>query len=486
MKSVAHASKDLNRSQQEPLLCGPDKQMKMTMLTQNRSTPQTPAGGQTKPRRLPPMAATWACVAALGLWGSFSPALAEDEFEMAPLNYSQTKPRDAAADLELRLKQNPNLLAAKTDKEFVIALLRELNVPVESQMLVFSKTSLQRGRISPDTPRAIYFNEQSYVGWVPGGEAEIMSFDPQLGATFYLVPKAHFHDRPVLVRDGECLSCHAGSRTRGVPAPLVRSVFTDRQGEAILSAGSFSISHQNPLSERWGGWYVTGRHGSERHMGNMTAVEKAGNAILDREAGANLLNLDRFFQTSDYPRPGSDIVALMVFEHQVGLQQRLLQANQSARIAIHRYESLMRELKEPMGDTLAGSALSVVRHQAEKLLEEMLFVTEAPLTGGGVEGDSTFTTVFQKSARRDSQGRSLRDLDLKTRLFRFRMSYLIYSPHFDGLPTPLRDRFWERLWALLNEERSPEPFDLLRTGEKQDIKEILLATKPGLPSYWKR
>lgn len=410
---------------------------------------------------------------------------AEDDYEMAPLNYSATQPVDAASALEKKLAANPNLLASKTDKDFVVALLRELNVPVESQVLVFSKTSLQRAKISPETPRAMYFSDRCYVGWVPGGEAELMCFDPVLGATFYLIPKEHFHNRPVVQRNGECLSCHAGSRTRGVPGPLVRSVFPDRQGEPILTAGSFSISHQNPLSERWGGWYVTGLHGTERHMGNATAVEKGDGAVLDRESGANLLNLDRFFQTKDYPTPGSDVVALMVFEHQIGMQQRLLEANQNTRIAIHRYQALMTELKEPISDTLAGSALSVVRHQAEKLLEEMLFVTEAGLTGGGVQGDPGFVKAFQKESRRDSQGRSLRDFDLKHRLFRFRMSYMIYSPIFDALPAPLRDRFWQRLWTILNEPKSPEPFDLLPETEKSDIKSILLATKSGLPAYWK-
>lgn len=410
---------------------------------------------------------------------------AEDDYEMAPLNYSATQPHDAASALEKKLSTNPNLLASKTDKDFVMSLLRELNVPVESQVLVFSKTSLQRAKISPETPRAIYFSDRCYVGWVPGGEAELMCFDPVLGATFYLIPKDHFHNRPVVQRNGECLSCHAGSRTRGVPGPLVRSVFPDRQGEPILTAGSFSVTHQNPLSERWGGWYVTGLHGTERHMGNATAVERGDGALLDRESGANLLSLDRFFQTKDYPSPGSDVVALMVFEHQIGMQQRLLEANQNTRIAIHRYQALMTELKEPVSDTLAGSALSVVRHQADKLLEEMLFVSEAGLTGGGVQGDPGFVKAFQREALRDSQGRSLRDFDLKHRLFRFRMSYMIYSPIFDALPAPLRDRFWQRLWTVLNEPKSPEPFDLLPETEKSDIKAILLATKSGLPSYWK-
>ena len=414
-----------------------------------------------------------------------SSARAEDDFELPPLNYSNTEPNDEVHRLLQRLNENPELLRSGSDQSFLSHLLRELKVSEDSQVLVFSKTSLQRQRISPETPRALYFSDRCYVGWVPGGDAEVMSFDAALGATFYLVPRESFLQKPTFKRSNECLSCHAGSRTRGVPAPLIRSVFTDERGEPILSAGSFSVTQQNPLSERWGGWYVTGRHGTERHMGNVIARDLPGGPSLDREKGANVLDLDKFFPTDRYLRKSSDIVALMVLEHQIGVQQRLHEANQNVRLAIHRYQALMRDLKEPFEETLGGSARSVVRHHATKLIEEMLSVDEASLTGGGVEGSRSFVDTFQRDAIRDRKGRSLRDLNLRTRLFQYRMSYLIYSPLFDGLPAQLRAEFWTQLWALLNEEVSREPFERLRRDDKQSIKEILAETKAELPAYWK-
>lgn len=399
-----------------------------------------------------------------------------DEFELPPLNYSATVPQDAVQGLVRELEQQPRLLAAPTEKGFVENVLRRLKVPVESQLLVFSKTSLQRQNIHPSHPRAIYFSDDCYVGWVPGADMEIISFDPVLGATFYRIPRSSFTRRPEFVRDPECLSCHASAKTRGVPAPFVRSVFTAADGEPILSAGTFQITHENPISERWGGWYVTGSHGSSRHMGNEVARPVPEGAVLDRESGANLKSLERYFDRSLHLLPSSDIVALMVFEHQSGAHQRLLEANQSCRIAIHRWRSIRRELGEAETNVLSGSALSVARSQVQKLLEELLFVREGPLPPEGLQGDAGFAKAFEARGFRDPKGRSLRDLDGRTHLFKHRLSYMIFSPSLESLPVEVRDIFWQRLSGILSERDSAAPFDLLTRADKRAIVEILRAS----------
>src|SRR5262249_46659298 len=145
---------------------------------------------------------------------------------------------------------------------YLPSVLKEFKIPVSSQMLVFSKTSLQRDRISPRTPRAIYFDDDVYVGFCRLGEVmEVSVADTKLGTVFYTLrqqPPA----KPQFTRHTEnCLSCHA-SRHQGIPAHMVRSVFPDRDGNPILSGGSYRVDQTTPIKNRWGGWYVTGTHGN--------------------------------------------------------------------------------------------------------------------------------------------------------------------------------------------------------------------------------
>ena len=82
---------------------------------------------------------------------------------------------------------------------------------------------------------------------------------------------------------------------------------------------------------------------------------------------------------------------------------------------------------------------------------------------------------------RDKQGRSLRDLDLKTRLFRYPLSYLVYSEAFGALPTKVRDYVYGRLWKVLTGREASSDFDHLSTVDSRAILEILAETKSDLP-----
>jgi hypothetical protein len=404
---------------------------------------------------------------------------AHEDYELPPIQYSKTAPKDAVSAIEARLASGTTR-PPDDPKGFVRWLLEELRVPEESQVLVFSKTSLQRDLIRPDHPRAMFFSDSAYVGWVPGGLLEVTSFDPVLGATFYgLDPRAATLK---FDRSDNCMSCHGGSMTRKVPGLMVRSVFPDHRGEPILSAGTFLVTHETPLEDRWGGYYVTGTHGAARHMGNVIARETPAGATLDRDLGANVTDLTGRFPTERYLRPTSDIVALIVLEHQIGAHNAILHANLWTRLALHRLEALKRELGAQFHDGFGSSTRSVINNQADRVLEQLLFVRETPISR--ISGDTAFQSAFLKARRADAQGRSLRDFDLKTRVFKYRCSYLIYSPVFDGLPEIVRETVLTKLWTILTSSQAPPPFQHLADAERAAIREILAETKPGLPACW--
>lgn len=406
----------------------------------------------------------------------------QPEYEMPPLYYSNAAASNCITDLQRLLESRAVRLEHSSDKQKLASLLQTLGVPVESQVLVFSKTSLQRQLIGPRRPRSIYFSDDCYIGWVPGGLMEATVSDEKLGLAFYRSEPVVDPATVRFIRDSECLSCHGGSMTRNWPGLVVRSVFPNERGDPITSAGGFLIGHGNPLSERWGGWYVTGRHGTDRHMGNVIAREAVYGAELDRESGANLERLNEFFRVEDYLRPDSDIVALMVLEHQVEMHNRLAQGNLRARRWIHQQKQLQKELGEPESSELTGTAKLVVNNEAQRIVECMLFCGEARLPQEGISGAGQFEPAFRANAHRDQKGRSLKDFELRTRLFKYRCSYMIYSQAFEHLPPELKTAVYRRLREILTSEVAGPKFAHLSSEERLAICEILKETKPD----WER
>lgn len=408
--------------------------------------------------------------ATLASWAQGTP-----DYELPPIEYSARTPTNRISQLEASLSaRRPKV----TEAAFVHWLLEQTGVPESSQVLVFSKTSLQRDLIHPRQPRALYFSDDLYLGWVPGGLMEVGMSDPELGIVFYKLD-ARDPEKPLhFERDGECLSCHGGSMTRNWPGLMVRSVFPDAKGEPLTAAGSFLVTHETPIEQRWGGWYVTGQHGAMRHLGNALAEEADHEAKLDREAGANLRRLDRFFDTQRYPRPDSDIVALMVFEHQVMVHNRLCEGALRVRKWSHYQRQLQKELGEKIQEQPVGTALRVVTSETDRILESLLFCDEAGLPADGIQGAGDFEKGFAGPRRADAAGRSLRDFDLKSRLFRYRCSYMIYSPSFDALPASLKSAVFRKLDGILTAETPPARYQHLPRAERTAIREILLATKP--------
>jgi len=411
------------------------------------------------------------------------PAGAQD-FEQAPIHYSQSQPDNRVSKLIDRIHAGQVKLNYDPQTGFLPSLLKELDVPVSSQMLVFSKTSLQRHRISPQSPRALYFNDDTYVGFCRLGDVlEISVADPQLGAVFYTLSQIE-EDKERFVRQRDnCLICHGSSQTKEVPGHVVRSLFVDPSGMPLLAAGSTRIDQTIPLEKRWGGWYVTGMHGKQKHLGNLVMHGRDVPSNVDNSAGQNVTDLKDRFDTSEYLSPHSDIVALMVLEHQTDAHNYITRANFLTRQALHYQESLNKELNEPAGH-LWESTKSRLKGASEPLVEYLLFSGEAPLADK-IAGTSQFAEEFAARGPRDSRGRSLRDLDLEKRLFKYPCSYLIYSDSFAALPKEAKDYILKRMYEVLSGQDESKPFAHLLAADRQAILEILRDTLPDLPDYWK-
>lgn len=409
---------------------------------------------------------------------------ASTDYEQPPISYSDTAPNDAIARLQRELADGTLQLAGNS-KEVLRLLLHELKIPVESQILVFSKTSLQRQQIRPERPRAIYFSDNCYIGWVPGGLIEIASIDPNLGPVFYSLNPQPTEAKPSFVRDNDCLRCHAGSLVHNVPGLLARSVFTDDNGEPLLRHGSDLVDHRTPFDVRWGGWYVTGKHGKELHRGNVFAQEDSrGNLSVDFHKGANLTELSGFFDQDTYLTPTSDIVALLVFEYQIGMHNALTRASFNCRRMLEYQRALQRELNEPQTDEPTfGSVKSVFESATQNIVDHLLYRDEAGLPAG-LQGSEEFQQRFLAKVPRSKDGKSLKDLRLDETLFQNRCHYLIYSELFLSLPKTLREHVYDRLAKALH-PRNPDPrYSYIKAKERERIVTILRETHSDLPREW--
>lgn len=388
-------------------------------------------------------------------------------FDEDTIHYSKATAQGPVERLRERLASGELKLPRHPQFGFLFSVLDELKIPRASQMLVFSKTSFQRERISPQTPRALFFNDEVYVGYIPGSPLmELSMADPELGAVFYTL-ECRPNEAPRITRNDQCLECHASAKTMGVPGHLVRSFATDENGVTDLQTGISQVNHRTPLAERWGGWYVTGTHGPQIHRGNLV-----GAVAFERQAKqpnylGNLTNLSGLFRVSDYPGAGSDIVALMVLEHQTHMHNFLTRLHYESTLALGQY-----------------GHIRYLKSASEAFLKYLLFTEEAPLTSA-VRGNPEFARAFASNGPRDAKGRSLRDFDLETRLFKYPCSYLIYSTAFDHLPREMKRHLYQRLWDILNAKDSSAEFQALSGDSRQAILEILRETKPGLPDYWK-
>ena len=315
----------------------------------------------------------------------------------------------------------------------------------------------------PSNPRALYFNDTVSVGWVRGGEVlEFAAQDPRQGTIFYTLAQDR-ETPPALTRDMSCVQCHTWEATNDVPGMFLGSGFPSANG-TLLYAPVYSSDHRTPFDVRWGGWYVTGRHSLPRHMGNALV---AGVSTIDSMVTPETLQVTSLkgrFDMTGYPSPHSDIVALLVLEHEARMLNLITRAGWDARIGAE-----------------AGRAMDAA---VEELVDYLLFVDEQPLSGP-VTGTSTFTRTFAAAGPRDSQGRSLRELDLKTRLMRYPCSFLIYSEPFNALPDDVKRAVYARMWKVLSGEVKDARYATLTPADRSAVIGILRDTKPDLPDYFR-
>jgi hypothetical protein len=348
---------------------------------------------------------------------------------------------DLVAQLSRRIETGQAHVRFDEKRGYLPWLLEALDIPPESQMLVFSKTSVQSIQIGPNNPRMLFFNDSVILGSVKGGPVELAAQDSDRGMIFYLVDQTPFRYRELMAkpepaspfsRRTDCMSCHL-SKSTGIPETLVRSVVPSLNGTPLIQFPAHDTDDRTPFDKLWGGWYVTGKS-EARHMGNTVMDERGKVTPLD-------------------PPGSSDIVALMVFEHQMHMMNLIAQARTIGRI--------------------------------DELVDYMLFVDEAPLPGK-VGGSSEFAAKFMARGPRDSKGRSLRDLDLSHRLMRYPCSYMIYAEAFDALPAQTKGAVYLRMWRILSGEATGVRYRRFSLSDREAVVEILRDTKKDLPDYYRR
>jgi hypothetical protein len=399
-------------------------------------------------------------------------------YDDAPIYYRSENIDDAVTLLQKKLDSGQVRLAHdRSAHGYLKSVLAQLDIPVSSQTLVFSKTSFQYPRISPRHPRALYFNDDIYIGVVhEGKEIEVISFDKQQGAIFFILHEQQT-EKPRFERaELDCTQCHIAAGTRGVPGVLLRSVHPNESGTPVPGARAFITDQDSPLSERWGGWYITGTLTDGKTMANAAAPVGATAKTADMKA------LAESFDPGAFLAPTSDAVALMVLGHQTQMHNLITLTNYRTRIALHNHGKSAADSQELPEDVRAQ-----FEKPAEQLLRYLLFASEAKLPGldaTQIIASSAFAREFAARGPFDSKGRSLREFELNTRIFRYPLSYLVYSEAFDALPEPSKTYVYRRLLEVLSGEDQTPAFAALTAESRRAILEILLQTKSGLPQEW--
>jgi hypothetical protein len=389
------------------------------------------------------------------------PAIA---YYKTPLDDAVTRLAKRIDKGEIKLDYIPGRLG------YLPSLLKNLNINTDSQMLVFTKTSFQAPLISPRSPRAVFFNDSVSVGSVKGGEVlELAALDSKEGVVFYTL-NVEQTAKPIFVRRDVCLQCHQVQATLGVPGLELGSSYPRPDGTPDFQSGYTAIDHRIPLEQRWGGWFVTGNTGNTMHLGNAIAHDPENPKQLDSTDAHNLTSLADKVNLAGYAAQTSDVVALMVMEHQTRMTNLIVRVGWETRVA-------------QFGGKL-DEAASRIDGVIDELVAYMMFAEETPLKDP-VRGVSTFTETFPQRGPRDKRERSLRDFDLKTRMFRYPLSYMIYSDAFDGMPDWARERVYRKLYDVLTGKNTSARFARISQADRNAVLEILRETKTNLPDYWK-
>lgn len=428
----------------------------------------------------------------VGVAWDLNPALADDDvptikltdrvpYGRKPVDYFGKELNDAVSKVSKQLDSGKAALVADDRFGYLLSVLDLLNVPLESQVLVYSKTARTPDLVSPKTPRAVFFNDEVSVAWIPESrELEITTVDPVKGINFYTLsqpsdtlapseearpedtPAKAVETSPRFLRRDRCLACHAGRPTLEVPGLLLRAFQTDHTGKPVV--GYSRVTHELSYEKRWGGWYVTDSPPQLIHRGNLIGQKENARHKATPGFASSLDDLRQKFDVNGYPYLRSDLVAHLVLAHQV-----------------HGTNLLIRAALE--------SRLNRRSDVETKLLRYFVFADEArlelsPETAASVRRNSEFAETFESRGPHAPAGNSLRKLSLNGRVFKYRLSYLVYSQLFEELPVDYRNRLLNRLWEGLHSSSDDEDFGHLADDERRSIIEIVRATVPRLPECW--
>lgn len=388
--------------------------------------------------------------------------------EHPAIAYATRAPHDRVAALNRALETGEAELTFEPQGGYLRSVLRALAVPESSQMLVLSRTGVQRLFTSPANPRALYYNDAVAVGFIRGSPfLELVAHDPEQGAVFYTLTQAATA-RPAFSRQTACLTCHVAATTLDVPGFMSRSLRVASDGSLKLRLGSHDVDHRTPFAERWGGWFVTGRHGRMRHLGNVVTGSADEPISLVPGGPLNAATLAGAVDLSGYPAASSDVVALAVFDHQTRALNLITRVGWEARVAAH--------------EGRPGVTAPPLAALIGELADYLLFVDEAPIDGG-LRGTSGFAAWFTAQGVRDRRGRTLHELDLGVRLMRYPCSYTIYSPAFAALPQDVREAVYRRLGAVLSGADASPRYARLTPADRRAVTEILRETLPDTAGH---
>lgn len=400
------------------------------------------------------------------------------DWDYPVIDYAGKAVHNDIARLQERIDRGEVKLEYHPPRGYLDSILEALGIDPSSQTLVHSKTSLQKDVIDPDRPRAIYFNDETYVAWVQDSDLlEFVTMDRDKGPVFYSMHNVQGGPLHLDREMHRCLTCHDtySMSGGGVPRFLFVSTLVATNGEFLVPNLSRDTTDATPISQRWGGWYVSGLHGKQVHLGNIIAHSAREFEGVEKSRRGNLRTLDGLFDTSPYLRNTSDIVALLVFEHQAYMHSLITRLNFKARTLVAREQG--DAAANASWDQFSPKVQRALKAMIEPVVEGLLFVGAAPLTDK-ITGTAGFEKAFEARGPYDSRGRSLRKLNLTTRLFEYPLSYLIYSEGFDGLPDYARKYIYNRLEEVLSGRDTSQTFAHLSAADRATLLEILTETKP--------
>jgi hypothetical protein len=424
-----------------------------------------------------PLLVTSALLACLS--STLSAANQYNDYEDSPFNYFTAEKQDPFSQLRRDVAAGTIKLPGGSPGKFVNGLLQALKITPHSQMLVFSKTAFQRRVVTSKNLRGVYFNDDTYLTYIPDGRIEVASTDPVLGSVFGIFEPTGGPEMPKIDSPNQCLGCHAGSFTNFLPGPMLRSVVADAEGRVVKDYPENNSGHGMDYGQRWGAWIVQGAPPDFPHLGNLIASHSGAEEMSDlAEPG----KLAAYCAAKEMPATTSDAVALLVLDHQIAAHNKLMAAGYQWRHEVDRLQTKQRQENQPVTHTLTGDALEEAREWTRKTLHYLTFGDEKPLPATLNATTSPFAKAFPTKARRTKSGDSLREFDLSKRLFRHRLSYMVECNVVAGYPKEYRDFFWNELKAGLTAEKSPEFVQHLGAEEKQTLLQIIRETQTGLPS----